>query len=252
VANLMQRYNPIYEQVQRLIQSKVLGEVLHGFFENYANDEALGPDHWFWDQSKSGGIFVEHGVHFFDMFSGWLGSGKIVAAQRTTRPGTGVEEQVQCSVRYANGSLVNFYHGFTQPARMDRQEFRLLFERGDVTLQEWVPVRVKIHAVVDEKSTRELLDLFPGGRLEVINAYGGKGRAATARFKPLDIYQQIEITYDPNLGKLRCYCDCIRDMMRDQVRWIYNRDHVRKLTEQNGRESLSMAVEATRLAHQME
>jgi len=33
-------------------------------------------------------------------------------------------------VRYPNGALVNFYHGFTQPARFERQEFRLLFERG--------------------------------------------------------------------------------------------------------------------------
>jgi hypothetical protein len=104
--------------------------------------------------------------------------------------------------------------------------------------------------VADEKSTRELLDLFPGSRLEVINAYGGKGRAATGRHKPLDIYQHIELTYDPNAGKLRSYCACVREMLRDQVRWIYNRDHARKLTEQNGRESLAMAVEATRLADQ--
>src|SRR5437868_3641842 len=73
VANLMQRYNPLYDQVQRLVESKTLGEFLHGYLENYANDEALGPNHWFWDPAKSGGVFVEHGVHFFDMFSGWLG-----------------------------------------------------------------------------------------------------------------------------------------------------------------------------------
>jgi predicted dehydrogenase len=250
VADLMQRYNPLYEQVQRLIQSKALGDFVHGYFENYASDEALAPDHWFWDRTKSGGIFIEHGVHFFDMFAGWLGPGRVVAAQRTQRPGSRLEEQVQCTVRYGDGGLVNFYHGFTQPARMDRQEFRLLFERGDVTLEEWVPVRAKIRAVVDEKTTREIMEIFPGSRLEVINAYGGKGRSAMGRHQPLDIYQQLEITYDPNPGKLRAYGACVRDMLRDQVRWIYNRDHARKLTEQNGRESLAMAVEATRLADQ--
>lgn len=250
VANLMQRYNPLYDQVQTLIQSKTLGEFLHGFFENYANDEGLGPGHWFWDRTKSGGIFIEHGVHFFDMFSGWLGPGQVVAAQRTSRQGSGIEEQVQCAARYQGGALVNFYHGFTQPGRMDRQEFRLLFECGDVTLEEWVPVRAKIRAVVDEKSTRELMEIFPGSRLEVINAFSGKGRAATARHKPLDIYQQVEITYDPNLGKQRSYCLCLRDIMRDQIRWIYDRNHPRRVTEQNGRDSLAMAVEATRLAGQ--
>jgi len=40
--------------------------------------------------------------------------------------------------------------------------------------------------------------------------------------------------------------------LRDQIRWIYNRNHHRKLTEENGRESLVMAVEATRLADEAE
>ncbi|HEV3085370.1 MAG TPA: Gfo/Idh/MocA family oxidoreductase, partial [Gemmataceae bacterium] len=100
VANLMQRYNPLADRVRQLIQTKVLGEFLHGYFENYASDESLPPEHWFWDRSKSGGIFVEHGVHFFDLFESWLGDGEVVAAQRTIRPGTEIEEQVQCAVRY--------------------------------------------------------------------------------------------------------------------------------------------------------
>ena len=136
VANLMQRYNPVYDAVDRLIQSGTLGELLHGYFENYASDENLPPEHWFWDRSKSGGIFVEHGVHFFDLFAGWLGPGTVVAAQRGLRPGSSppIEEHVQCTVRYGPTVLVNFYHGFHQAGRMDRQELRLVFERGDVTL----------------------------------------------------------------------------------------------------------------------
>ena len=89
LANLMQRYNPVYDAVSRLIQSKSLGEPLHGYFENYASDENLPPDHWFWDRSKSGGIFIEHGVHFFDMFAGWLGARRrSCAAERGLRPGS--------------------------------------------------------------------------------------------------------------------------------------------------------------------
>ena len=88
VANLMQRYNPVYDAVARLIASKAMGEVLHGTFENYASDENLPPEHWFWDRSKSGGIFIEHGVHFFDLFAGWLGPGTVAAAQIGIRPGS--------------------------------------------------------------------------------------------------------------------------------------------------------------------
>jgi predicted dehydrogenase len=250
IANLMQRYNSLFDTVKELIQSKVLGEFLHGYFENYASDEGLPPEHWFWDRARSGGIFVEHGVHFFDLFSGWLGSGQIVAAQRTLRPGTSLEDQVNCTVRYGDGALVNFYHGFTQPSRMDRQEFRLLFERGDVKLEEWVPVRARIHAVSDEKTTRELMDLFPGARLDVTKVYGGKERSSFGRHKPLDLYQMIELNYGLAEEKMHRYGELLRAMLRDQIRWIYDRDHVRKLTEQNGRDSLALAVEANRLADQ--
>src|SRR6187431_2419172 len=46
VANLMQRYNPLFGAVRRLVEGRVLGEVLHGWFENYASDENLPEDHW--------------------------------------------------------------------------------------------------------------------------------------------------------------------------------------------------------------
>ena len=135
VANLMQRYNPLFGMVGQLIEKRLLGELLHGYFENYASDENLPAEHWFWDPEKSGGIFIEHGVHFFDMFAGWLGAGEVVAAQASRRRGTNIEDQVQCTVRYGDEVHINFYHGFQQTGRMDRQELRLVFERGDLLLQ---------------------------------------------------------------------------------------------------------------------
>jgi predicted dehydrogenase len=248
IANLMQRYNPLYELIRRLCEAKILGEFLHGYFENYASDEALGPEHWFWDRKKSGGLFIEHGVHFFDVFAGWLGPGKVVAAQRTLRPGSGLEEQVQCAVRYRDEAMLNFYHGFTQPARMDRQEFRLLFERADITLDEWVPIRARVRAVVDEKATRELTDLFPGARLDMHGIWGGPGRQAKGRHKSIDVYQQITLTYGLEGEKMVRYGDLMRAMLRDQIHWIHDRSHRRVITEENGRESLAMAVQATNLA----
>ena len=249
VTNLMQRYNPLFDAVRRLIESRALGECLHGWFENYASDEGLAPEHWFWDRAKSGGIFIEHGVHFFDLFEGWLGTGEVVAAQRGLRPGSEIEEQVQCSVRYSSGVLVNFHHSFTQPSRIDRQEFRLLFERGDVTLEEWVPARPRIRAVVDEEQTRSLLEIFPGARLDVLKTYGGRDRAARGRFKDLDIYQQIDLQHGLGDDKMRRYCQCLRAMMEDQLAWLRDRAHTRKVTERNGRDSLAMAAAATQLAN---
>jgi len=120
VANLVERYNPLAEAVRRLIESRVLGGLIHGVFLNEAADEGLRPEHWFWDRDVSGGIFVEHGVHFFDLVSSWLGRGRVVAAARSLRPvqppvgghaapleeaavesrQRAVEEQVSCTCRY--------------------------------------------------------------------------------------------------------------------------------------------------------
>jgi predicted dehydrogenase len=248
VANLMQRYNPLFEKIRQLVESKLLGEFLHGYFENYASDEGLPPDHWFWDRSKSGGIFIEHGVHFFDMFTGWLGRGEVVAAQRSLRPGSGMEEQVNCTVRYGDVALVNFFHTFTQPKRMDRQEFRLVFEHGDVRMEEWVPVHARIHAVLSEKATRALMDLFHPARLDVTAIFGGAGRQALGRHKTIDIYQMVELAHGFEEEKMHIYGELLRDLLRDQIEWIRDHHHVRKVTEENGRDSLASAAEATRLA----
>jgi predicted dehydrogenase len=249
VANLMQRYNPLFDAVRRLVDSRVLGEVLHGTFENYASDENLPADHWFWDRSKSGGIFIEHGVHFFDLFAGWLGPGRVEAAQVGVRPGTIIEEHVHCTARYNDAALVNFYHGFHQTGRMDRQELRLVFERGDITLHEWVPTRARVHAVVDERQTRELCDLFPGARLDVTIVYGGKDRACRGRGKEIDAYQLIELSYGDGRQKSHVYGDLLRSVMADQAAWVADRGHRRVVTEANGRDSLADACAADALAH---
>ncbi|QDV35922.1 Gfo/Idh/MocA family protein [Tautonia plasticadhaerens] len=250
VTNLMQRYNPLFDAVRRLVEGRVLGEVLRGSFENYASDENLPEGHWFWDRTRSGGIFVEHGVHFFDLFEGWLGAGRLESAQVGVRPGTAIEEHVHCTVRYGDSALVDFYHGFHQVGRMDRQELRLVFERGDLTLYDWVPTRVRIRALVDERQTRDLCGLFPGARIDVDASFGGKDRECRGRGKAIDASQVIELASGDGQSKSPLYCRLLRAMMGDQVAWLRDRTHRRVVTESNGRESLAVACEADAMAHQ--
>ena len=105
--------------------------------------------------------------------------------------------------------------------------------------------------MADEKGTRELMTLFPHARLDVSAVFGGATRPASGRHKPLDIYQKIDLTYNPGTEKMHAYGELLREMLRDQIRWIYNRNHPRKLTEQNGRDSLAMAADATALADEL-
>ena len=65
--NFVLRYNPVTDAVKAVLDSGVLGACLSARLTNCAQDTNLVPEHWFWDREKSGGIFVEHGVHFFDL-----------------------------------------------------------------------------------------------------------------------------------------------------------------------------------------
>jgi predicted dehydrogenase len=213
------------------------------------------------DREKSGGIFVEHGVHFFDLFDGWLGMGEVVAAQSTQRTvrtvsklpedvagrintyPTEIEDQVQCAVRYGEKTLVNFYHGFHQPGR-------LVFERGDLTLYDWIPTRVKIHAIASELDTRTLCELFPHARLDVTEVYPPRQRICRGRNKEIEVYQMLELSWGHDQNKMHRYGQLLRALMEDQIAWIADRNHARRVTGQNGRDSLALAVAADRLAHE--
>lgn len=246
IANLMQRYNPMYDRISQLISSKVLGELIHCYFENYAADEFLPPGHWFWDKKLSGGIFIEHGVHFFDMFEGWLGKGEVISSRTSIREGTNMEDQVQCTVKYGN-VLVNFYHGFTQAGRMDRQEMRFLFEKGDVTLYEWIPSRVKIHAISSEAEMKSITEIFPHSRINISSLYQGNERSVTARLKQFEVYQKYDLFFEEG-QKFDLYGSMLRFMFEDQINWIKDKNHSRKITEQNGKNSLETAIQAAKSA----
>jgi len=248
VANMMQRYNPLFEAVRAVLEERLLGEPLHGFFENYAKDEDLPPGHWFWDRARSGGIFVEHGVHFFDLFAGWLGEGRVESASSAVRPGAGLEEHVCCTVRYGQSVLVGFYHGFHQPERLDRQEMRLVFERGDVTLYGWIPTAARVRALVDERTEAGLRALFPGARWTVLAAYEGEQRRCAGRGKRLEAVRLVELACGSPAEKLERYGELLRALLRDQIAWLRDTTHRRRVTAEHGRAALAMALEADRLA----
>ncbi len=249
VVNLMQRYNPLYTIVKSIVNERLLGNFLHGFFENYASDENLYPDHWFWDESKSGGIFIEHGVHFFDMFSGWLGDGKIVSALQLRRPHDNkrIIDRVQAIILYQNGT-VNFYHGFDQPKILDRQEMRLQFERGEITLYEWVPIRMKLHGLLLRSQMEKLSELLVNFTVVHHDNFLISRQNAKARFNDITFDDHITIEYNDVLGKQNRYQEMLMAMITDQWTWIKDQTHVRIIDHHNAIQSLKMAGEARQIA----
>jgi predicted dehydrogenase len=280
VANLIERYDPLAHAVHRIIESRILGGMIHGLFMNEAADEGLGRGHWFWDRATSGGIFVEHGVHFFDLVASWLGPGTVVAAARSVRPtdeaasdhaaggAPAVEEQVSCTCRYRvnshggpgrvprphmaadrhAGILFHFEHGFHQPSRLDRQEIRLVFERGEVRLFDWVPTHGEVRGLLDDDAAAAVAGMLPRSTVRSIDRYAGATRRCRGRFRDFEAAGLVEITFSLGLEKLQVYGEVVRDLAADQLARIRDPAHVRRLTEADSVAAVALACEADRMA----
>lgn len=246
--NLVLRYNAVTEAVKRIIDSGLLGQVLAGRVTNCAKDTPLGPDHWFWDKTVSGGIFVEHGVHFFDLYRYWLGQGRVIDAHAETRPGTAQEDRVMCSVRHDNGALISHYHGFDQLTIMDRTTHHLVCELGDIRVSGWIPLELTVDAAVNDAGAKRLAELCGGAEMQVIETVEPADRNLPSRGVARTVTQRVGLRYLPNDDKQAVYTAGIRELLADQIAFIRDRTHVRRITESNGREALALAESAVKLA----
>ena len=168
---------------QRL-QEHLIGRPHRFLFENDASDEDLPDDHWFWDERRSGGILVEHGVHFFDA-AAMLVHRPVTAVQGTSarRPG-GPVDMVTATAHHGDDVLATHTHSFTHAHRCERQLMRLDHGAAETRVEGWIPVAARIDAWTDDAGARvceELdLDLFALRRLPAgpRGAHRRDGRAA--------------------------------------------------------------------------
>lgn len=216
------RRNPFWEAAARLRRDGVMGRLLHLDLANHAAGLELPAGHWFWDASKSGGIWIEHGVHFFDAFAWVAGEqGEITGAQALARP-DGVIDRVEAIARFGDAAA-HFYHGFTHSGKTEQTTVRLTFEQGYVTLREWVPTSIEITTPLD---ARALANYLPGAPLPQPDA---PGRV---------------VSYAPE-GKSAVYRAAIQAGMRDLALAVRDPAHRLAVTGQEGYESLRLAVAAT-------
>jgi predicted dehydrogenase len=143
------RRNPLYALLGRLRQA-LLGPPRRFALENLASDEHLGPDHWFWDREVSGGIAVEHGVHFFDACAWLLGSQpERVQALEAARP-DGRVDTLLASASHPGGATASYAHRFARPERAESQWTTLDWgETADGRLYGWIPVELELDVRTD-------------------------------------------------------------------------------------------------------
>ena len=239
--NYVMRYDPLYQTVLAIRSGGWLGELTHVGFENYASDEGLDDGHWFWDPLASGGIFVEHGVHFFDIIGAIAGAPvKDVVGKTWVRgDGTGKEDRVQALVTYENGVDASFYHAFNRPGALERQTAHFAFERGHLTLHGWIPTSLSLTAIVDDAGAAGLssvltLEDVPDEAFPNTVRGNGKNLAVTRRVRA------SQTLGDPT----PVYRQAVKDAFADFARAIREPGHVPKVTIEDGAASLATAIAA--------
>ena len=249
------RYNPLLAAVARL-QAELLGTPQRFLFENDASDEDLHDTHWFWDQDASGGIFVEHGVHFFDAAAMLVGRDATSVQADVARRTTGHVDLVSAVVHHGDDVLATHTHSFTHAHRAERQLMRLDHGAAETRIEGWIPVEAVIDLWTDDAGA-DLVEGLPA-RADLFDLDGFRpapGTAATvdvrraagtdrARGRGRDLtvphHARIHLTLGGHPAKGAVYAESVRAALADLVRAAR--------TGSTPRSGVAEAAAATRLA----
>lgn len=152
-------YTPLVEGLRQFRKSQLCGKLLRISIENIASCDGLDDDHWFWNKDLSGGIFVEHGVHFFD-WCGALAGAPLQVSALTFLNGKR-EDRVFAAVKHAGGELATYYHAFVTTPKNERTRAVISFESVDIVVDGWVPLTMRLFgpsAAVATTTIRRMFD----------------------------------------------------------------------------------------------
>jgi predicted dehydrogenase len=227
------RYNPLLAGLV-VLRDELLGPVQRFAFENDASDEDLPPGHWFWDTAASGGIFVEHGVHFFDAAHLLLGTEPMAVSAVATSRADGTVDLVSATAVHPGGALASHSHGFTHATRCERQTMRLDHGTAQVLVEGWIPLRARVDAWTDDAGA-DLAQALPGRAADLLHVPGhraGPGAGITAvvhrgagpaaargRGRRLTVPHHVELhlVLGDDDAKPRVYAESVRAALVDLV-----------------------------------
>ena len=191
------------------------------------------PDHWFWDEARSGGIFVEHGVHFFDAATMLIDDAATSVQAVAARRADGPVDLVSATVAHGD-ALATHTHSFTHAHRCERQLMRLDCGAAEVRVDGWIPVRAVIDAWTDDagpagrgRAARPDRRAAPRRRLPSRSRGRDPGLQPTARralpraspglTRELPHRVRVELTLGGHDAKPAAYAESVRAAMTDLV-----------------------------------
>lgn len=258
--NHMIRYNPIIQSIMQIGQSGALGKLRHIVVNNYAQDATLPPDHWFWNEELSGGIFVEHGVHFFDIVNALSGQQFTKVYGTSHYRNESQHDRVAAMVLYNEGLIASYYHAFSGPGLFEQTTINLAYDLGRIEIEGWMPMKGTVKAMVNEQ-TKEQLKSVPGwamSKAQLINESGdisrpegwGASNKSLAAEKQLtncggigfEVDEIIEGTFEIHKTKGEVYGKCVQLILSDLIQKIENNDHKMSVTIDDAIEALKIAI----------
>lgn len=257
------RYNPILRSLQRL-RGELLGPLQRFCLENDASDEDLDDGHWFWDPKLSGGILVEHGVHFFDAAAMLTGRAPTSVHAMAARRHDGRVDIVTANVLHGPDALATHTHSFTHAHRCERQLMRLDYGPAEVRVDGWIPVRAAIDLWTDDAGskaaeslparTAELMDV-DGFRLDdraaitadVTRDVGEPSARGRGAHLQIPHHARVELTLGGAAAKTDVYAESVRAAMTDLVAAARNRTEPHSSVRE-GAAAVRTALAATRSA----
>ncbi|QXD14605.1 Gfo/Idh/MocA family oxidoreductase [Rhodocaloribacter litoris] len=237
------RFNPLVQAFRRLTRQGAFGRLRRVAVENYAQDEQLPPSHWFWNVARSGGILVEHGVHFIDLVH-FLHPAPLLAVQglkHDRRPGQ--EDQVLAGMLYEGGLFATHYHAFARPGFFETTRIRLAYDLADVVLQGWIPLQGEVRALVNTRTKPALLAELPFDTLDTVPVEAMTDASRPAGWGPSEaagpadrhrirsggiaylVHEHVTGTFRLGRSKQDVYAGCVRASLQDVLHKITDPSH---------------------------
>ncbi len=260
----MLRFNPIVETLQYWARHTPFGPLRRVLVENYAQDSQLPPEHWFWDRKLSGGILVEHAVHFIDVVHGCTSARTVTIDGLSQRRADERVDRMGLTVVYEDGLVMQQYHAFTRPGFFEDTTMRFVFDLAQVEVSGWIPLSGNITALTSDSAERFLRQL-PGltmeHRISIEEAADtsrpeGWGlpdgrddgvRSSGVRYEAGHLVRGTFALVDT---KTDAYASALRSILADVTAAIRNPGHQLRAGVPEGLRSLEVALQATESAFQ--
>jgi hypothetical protein len=265
--DFIMRFNPLLQAIQDLSWQNVFGILRRVDVENYAQDEQLPMTHWFWDREQSGGILIEHGVHFIDLVHFLAPANHLTVNGLKFDRSPNQEDRIMANVLYEGGLMATHYHAFSRPGFFEATKIKLSYDLADIELFGWIPLRAEINVLVNSR-TRKALEASPFfeiGRSVAVEQAADQSRPAGwgASVIQIDsnrhfvrsggieyeVDEMISCTMDIKQSKEAVYAHCVQESLLDVLKKVNDPDHRLSAPLEVGMDSLDIAIQATKSAH---